>query len=715
MRHILILALLITIYCNITEAQTNANIASPENVLVVYNTNSDTSGYVKDYYVNAQNIPTVNICPIEIPHDSTQIIVDGVTHWVGIRQGTDVIRDIYNHNGETWFPTYHAWQYYYTYVAAPIKQYIDNQNLTNTIRYIVLCKGVPFKIQASGDFSSANANVTVESLLCMLNTDNYEGLIQDVYEVYHQHSQPDPYYNHSPIIPNPYYSGNYGIDPNYSFNWRFLTDHFTLNWSGHTVKLSYLVSHIDGLSYNVVKGMIDKSADPNMSGTAAWIIDDDPSLGYSSYFTNTKNRLEAYGFNVVYNNTNNWITSYAGDIMGYSSKGTHAEDGNCNWEDSAWVVDSLQFNWANGALYNSLESFNGQSLSTLNWRYVPRTPPSCHHTQGLATQSTIIGASASEANGWEPVSAPGYNPYFLNFAITYPAYAMGYSVVDAIYMGMPYLTWVNAVVGDPLTAIAWGKQTTTQNLTISGTNLITGIITITAGDTIAIQSEAIIRLRHNGFITSNESSVITIGSNVTLDSDSWDRGLLLTNNHDHPQLLWSVNPSMSPISYYKVYRKLNSGSWTQADSTTGLTWTDNELNFESGENQQTIHAYYYVKSFNSTSSSNPSNTVDANCGKSREKAKPESNIDQFAYKLEQNYPNPFNPATQINYSLRDDGFVSLKVFDILGREVANLINQNQKSGYHTVNFDASNLPSGVYIYTLKTTGFTSSKKMSLIK
>ncbi len=90
-----------------------------------------------------------------------------------------------------------------------------------------------------------------------------------------------------------------------------------------------------------------------------------------------------------------------------------------------------------------------------------------------------------------------------------------------------------------------------------------------------------------------------------------------------------------------------------------------------------------------------------------------SSPDKFS--LGQNYPNPFNPTTTINYSLKKDGFVSLNMYNILGQRVADLVNQNQKAGYYNVNFNASDLPSGIYIYTIKTSGFTSSKKMLLIK
>jgi hypothetical protein len=85
------------------------------------------------------------------------------------------------------------------------------------------------------------------------------------------------------------------------------------------------------------------------------------------------------------------------------------------------------------------------------------------------------------------------------------------------------------------------------------------------------------------------------------------------------------------------------------------------------------------------------------------------------FNLEQNYPNPFNPSTTINYSLAERSSVSLKVYDVLGNEVANLVNTTQEAGQHNVTFDASGLSSGLYIYTLNTGNFTSSKKMMLLK
>ena len=85
------------------------------------------------------------------------------------------------------------------------------------------------------------------------------------------------------------------------------------------------------------------------------------------------------------------------------------------------------------------------------------------------------------------------------------------------------------------------------------------------------------------------------------------------------------------------------------------------------------------------------------------------------YKLFDNYPNPFNPSTTIRYELPKNGFVTIKVYDILGREVATLVNENKTAGEYSVMFNAKNLSSGVYIYQLKAGNFISNKKLLLMK
>jgi hypothetical protein len=86
-----------------------------------------------------------------------------------------------------------------------------------------------------------------------------------------------------------------------------------------------------------------------------------------------------------------------------------------------------------------------------------------------------------------------------------------------------------------------------------------------------------------------------------------------------------------------------------------------------------------------------------------------------SFVLEQNYPNPFNPSTTIKFQIPSKGFVTLKIYDIIGREVATLVDGFQEAGPHDVKFDASNLPSGVYLYRISTGTYAETKKLVLIK
>ncbi|PIW99579.1 MAG: hypothetical protein COZ80_04605, partial [Ignavibacteria bacterium CG_4_8_14_3_um_filter_37_9] len=79
------------------------------------------------------------------------------------------------------------------------------------------------------------------------------------------------------------------------------------------------------------------------------------------------------------------------------------------------------------------------------------------------------------------------------------------------------------------------------------------------------------------------------------------------------------------------------------------------------------------------------------------------------------FPNPFNPITTITYQLPKEGLVTLKIYDILGNEVRTLVNEQKEMGKYTVQFDASSLASGMYIYRLRANDYTSTKKMLLLK
>jgi hypothetical protein len=85
------------------------------------------------------------------------------------------------------------------------------------------------------------------------------------------------------------------------------------------------------------------------------------------------------------------------------------------------------------------------------------------------------------------------------------------------------------------------------------------------------------------------------------------------------------------------------------------------------------------------------------------------------FELQQNYPNPFNPATIIHYQLSGNVFVTLKIYDVLGREIRLLVYERQKAGSYSVTFNGDNVPSGVYFYNLQAGTYNDTKKLVLLK
>jgi hypothetical protein len=86
-----------------------------------------------------------------------------------------------------------------------------------------------------------------------------------------------------------------------------------------------------------------------------------------------------------------------------------------------------------------------------------------------------------------------------------------------------------------------------------------------------------------------------------------------------------------------------------------------------------------------------------------------------AFSISQNYPNPFNPSTRIQYSVNSTQKVTLKVYGVLGNEIATLVNKEKPSGNYEVEFDATGLPSGVYFYQIQAGDFIKTKKMLLLR
>jgi hypothetical protein len=193
-----------------------------------------------------------------------------------------------------------------------------------------------------------------------------------------------------------------------------------------------------------------------------------------------------------------------------------------------------------------------------------------------------------------------------------------------------------------------------------------------------------------------------------------------TSYYNHPKLYWNAN-NEPDIDNYKIFKDGN-----YLATTSNTYYVDNsEIVYTIGGGNIKTYASYKINAVDNSSNTSvfsDSKHVVINGITSAEKIAADEVIENVieTYELFSNYPNPFNPSTNISYQIPNDGFVNLVVYNALGQKVAELVNQEQTNGKYTVKFNASNLPSGVYIYKLNVSngveiGFSSTKKMILTK
>ena len=128
-----------------------------------------------------------------------------------------------------------------------------------------------------------------------------------------------------------------------------------------------------------------------------------------------------------------------------------------------------------------------------------------------------------------------------------------------------------------------------------------------------------------------------------------------------------------------------------------------QYTFNDTDIQQSGVYYYRLKQIDNDGTFEYSNVITVNVGVP----------DKFF--LSQNYPNPFNPTTNITFSLPEDSRVRITVYNLLGEQVAELVNSEFTSGSHTISFDANNFTSGIFLYRMEARNFVATKKMTLLK
>ncbi len=156
-------------------------------------------------------------------------------------------------------------------------------------------------------------------------------------------------------------------------------------------------------------------------------------------------------------------------------------------------------------------------------------------------------------------------------------------------------------------------------------------------------------------------------------------------------------------SGFEVQRSADSKSFNKIGFVSGRGTSTEVSSYSFTDQNVSGKMYYRLKQIDLDGSFTYSKTIEGNS------AQP------VQFKLDQNYPNPFNPSTTISYAIPTDNFVSIKMYNVLGNEVATLVNEVVTAGQHKINFNASKLSSGVYYYTINSGGFVDTKKLILLK
>ena len=293
--------------------------------------------------------------------------------------------------------------------------------LKDKIYFIVLTKGMPLKIRPYGSGSDVNTadNSSLSASLSLL-------------------------FQNVPIagrLSNPYFNPDPGNTKTKSFR--------PFTYSNNAVTLSYLVTRIDAYSVESAKDIIDRAVNAQLSSTSVFVLDDD-NKPYD-YMFNAYWGLKYANQHVVpdpWSDSPAWITTASQPVMGYASHGTYAA------MPPDYINSTLNFQWASGALFVSYESYNAQSFRT--------TSP---HGQ----LADFINAGGTGGVGYV------YEPWTSGMAheeVLFPMYSIGYTLAEAAYMSMPYLSWTVTVAGDPLCRVADAPATLSAEFS---TDVITGV------------------------------------------------------------------------------------------------------------------------------------------------------------------------------------------------------------------------------------------------
>ncbi len=201
-----------------------------------------------------------------------------------------------------------------------------------------------------------------------------------------------------------------------------------------------------------------------------------------------------------------------------------------------------------------------------------------------------------------------------------------------------------------------------------------------------------------------------VTSALTVPSGFLDFGAAWDSIGNQVKVSWGVNSEIS-INRYGIERSNDGTSYTEIGTVTAKGNSDTTVRYTYYDNIENLtSAKYRIRQITNDGGQGTTPIINFNL----------TNVNgeyfsPLTFDLEQNYPNPFNPTTTIQFQIANDALTQLKVYDILGREISTVINQELKAGIHTINWDSSKVASGVYFYRLSSGNFVDTKKMIVAK
>jgi uncharacterized protein (TIGR03790 family) len=416
----------------------------------------------------------------------------------------------------------------------------------------------------------------------------------------------------------------------------------------------YLVTRLDGYTVNDVEAMIDRASviPATVTSAAQCVFDMDPSQTALAYLNTNMRKAATYL-------AAKGIASVVDSTSTYLTHQTNVL-GYVSWgsNDAHWApftTHAIPHNtYVDGAIAETYVSTSGRTFTS------PAT-----YGQSLIADLVAEGITAAKGYVYEP-----YSSAMADVNILFTRYAGGYTVAESYYASSYFLSWMDVIIGDPKYRMVATRLPSDRTKPLAA----------------------------------------PVGGALPVELTSFTAA----NAQNSASLTWQTATEQNNYGFDIERRQIKAvASQSQSASS---NWS--KIGFVGGHGtSNSMHAYSY-------------NDATVSSGTYAYRLKQMNNDGTFQYSsevevmlsmptalvLNQNYPNPFNPTTTMTFTLAEDGYTTLKIYDVLGKEIATLVSGEMKAGVmNTVTFNASKLSSGMYFSKLESHGNVQVRKLTLMK